>query len=378
MTAELHGGMICSGCASTVALVTSQCPSCGDDPLLAGRYSLVEVLGHGGMGTTYRARCVVSGRVVAVKEFPLRASDAPKKRELFLREAQVLRQLHHPAIPRWLDQFEAGRGKHRALYLIREFVEGRDLAREMLEHRYSSAEVLDIVDELLGLLSYLHSLSPPIIHRDLKPANVLRRTVDGRLMLVDFGAVRDVVQDSDLGGSTITGTFGYMAPEQFRGDAVPATDLYGVGALAVCLLTRREPHTLLGNTGRLEWQAHTRVDPVLGTLLNRLLESDPEKRPTNAAHVRRWINSVRRAPPHVPLPPIPGPMGPPAGRPHAAPLAITGPRAPVRAPGRALATRPALPDAVPFVGMAVGVATSLGVLAMLLAMLMTVLGLLLL
>lgn len=374
MTAEIHGGMICSGCAGAVALVTSRCPDCGDDPLLAGRYGLVEVLGHG-VGTTYRARCVVSGRLVAVKELPLRPSDPPKHRELFLREAQVLRQLRHPSIPRWLDQFEAGRGKHRALYLVREFVEGRDLARELAEHRYTSGEVLEIVDELLGVLAYLHALSPPVIHRDLKPANVLRRAVDGRLVLVDFGAVRDAMQDADLGGSTITGTFGYMAPEQFRGDAVPATDLYGVGALAVCLLTRREPHTLLGPSGRLEWEPHTRVDPVLATLLHRLLEPDPRKRPADAVQVRRWIDSVRRAPPHLPLPPIPAPPGPPVRR--GPPLVITGPHAP-SAPHRALAARPALPDAVPFVGMAVGVATSLGLLAMLLAMLMTVLGLVLL
>lgn len=377
MTAEIHGGMICSGCAGAVALVTSRCPACGEDPLLAGRYSLVEVLGHGGVGATYRARCVVSGRLVAVKELPLRPSDPPKHRELFLREAQVLRQLRHASIPRWLDQFESGHGKHRALYLVREFVEGRDLARELAEHRYTSTEVLDVVDELLGVLAYLHALSPPVIHRDLKPANVLRRSVDGRLVLVDFGAVRDAMQDVDLGGSTITGTFGYMAPEQFRGDAVPATDLYGVGALAVCLLTRREPHTLLGPSGRLEWEAHTRVDPVLATLLHRLLEPDPRRRPADAVQVRRWIGSVRRAPPHLPLPPIPIPLAGPSPTRGGVPLVVTGPRAP-SAPQRALAVRPALPDAVPFVGMAVGVATSLGLLAMLLAMLMTVLGLVLL
>src|SRR5690606_3127387 len=244
-------------------------------------------------------------------------------------------------------------------------------------HRYTSAEVLDVVDELLGVLAYLHALAPPIIHRDLKPANVLRRTVDGRLVLVDFGAVRDAMQDLELGGSTITGTFGYMAPEQFRGDAVPATDLYGVGALAVCLLTRREPHTLLGPSGRLEWEAHTRVDPVLATLLHRLLEPDPRRRPADAVQVRRWIGSVRRAPPHLPLPPIPIPLAGPSPTRGGVPLVVTGPRAP-SAPQRALAVRPALPDAVPFVGMAVGVATSLGLLAMLLAMLMTVLGLVLL
>jgi serine/threonine-protein kinase len=88
---------------------------------------------------------------------------------------------------------------------VQDFVAGHTLAEELAEHRYGEAEVLAIVEELCEVLAYLHGRSPPVIHRDLKPRNVMRRTADGRLALIDFGAARDTVREQ--GGSLTTNHF---------------------------------------------------------------------------------------------------------------------------------------------------------------------------
>jgi hypothetical protein len=285
---------LCAACGEPTA--ADPCASCGASPLLVGRFRLLEALGSGRSGTTFRAVRVVDGAVVAIKEMPLRGAQSDKARALLQREARVLRELDHPRIPRHVEDFVAGRGKHAALFLVEELIEGVDLAREMERHRYDEADVLDVLAGILPVLAYLHGRSPPVIHRDLKPRNVMRRA-DGALVLLDFGAVRDALVDSELGGSTVAGTFGYMAPEQFRGDAAPGTDLYGLGALAVALLTRREPNTLSDTTGRVKWRAHANVSSGTAVLLDRLLDPDLDRRPRSApvalAEVERLRASLR-------------------------------------------------------------------------------------
>jgi serine/threonine protein kinase len=129
-----------------------------------------------------------------------------------------------------------------ALYLVMEKIEGQSLAA--LTSRggaLSRADVVRFLRDAASVLEYLHGRSPPVIHRDINPKNVIRRP-DGSYALVDFGAVRDRLKPE--GGSTVVGTFGYMAPEQLQGRALPATDVYSVGATALRLLTGREPETL--------------------------------------------------------------------------------------------------------------------------------------
>ncbi|MBW1880139.1 MAG: serine/threonine protein kinase, partial [Deltaproteobacteria bacterium] len=291
--------MICAACGELTP--QAPCTTCGDAPLLDQRYCLEEVLGQGPQGTTYRATSMADGSAVVVKELRVQAHLADKRRELFVREAHVLRQLDHPAIPRYIDDFEVRSGRWRTLCLVQAFIEGASLASIALDHRYEQDEVLEITAALLDILTYLHELSPPVVHRDIKPSNVIRRS-DGGLSLVDFGAVRDALKDPDLGGSTVAGTFGYMAPEQFAGDASPRTDLYGVGALAVALLTRREPHTLLDLRNRMDWEVHATPHPALAVVLHRLLAPDPEARPESARLAQsevKWAREEMRANPEI-------------------------------------------------------------------------------
>jgi len=247
-----------------------------------------EVIGRGASGTTWRGE--YEGRTVAIKEIPLEDLDA-KRRELASREAEVLRQLSHPAIPAYFAH-----SVEECVTLVMEFVEGQSLGDEAAERRYTPVEVVAVMQELADVLEYLHGLSPPVVHRDLKPSNVIRRP-DGSLVLIDFGAVRDHL--TVLGGSTVAGTFGYMAPEQFAGDAVPASDLYALGALAIRLLTRRDPRTLLDHANRMNWREHAQVPAALAAVLEDLVEPDVEKRIASVEELRRRLAD--------PLPPRPEP-----------------------------------------------------------------------
>jgi len=276
--------VICSHCGESTAL--DPCPGCGESPILEGRYRLEAVIGQGGSGVTYRATRLTDGHPVCVKELAFRALRSFEAERLFRREAAVLRQLDHPQIPAYLDDFGAGAGRSLALYLVQELVDGRSLADEMDDHRYTEREVFGVVDEVLELLEYLHGLAPPVVHRDLKPSNVMRRVSDGRLVLIDLGSVKDTVANSVSGSATVAGTFGYMAPEQLYGTATPASDLYAVGVIAVVLLSRREPAELLDREQQLDWRRHVHASPRTLHLLDRLTCRAPDERPASATEAR--------------------------------------------------------------------------------------------
>ena len=282
--------MICASCG--VKTRFNPCTSCEAEALLAGAYRLEEIIGTGAAATTYRAIRQTDDRTVVIKEMVMSRARADKSRELFEREARVLRQLSHGQIPAYLDDFAIKNGKMQSLCLVQEFIEGTSLADELTSHRYTESEVLEICAELLEILGYLHGLSPPVVHRDLKPRNVMRRS-DGKLVLIDFGAVRDALKNVDIGGSSVAGTFGYMAPEQFQGDATPASDLYGLGALAVALLTRREPHTMLDAHGRLQWHEHAAVSAQCRATIDQFIRPEATERPASA---RAAIEEMRRHP----------------------------------------------------------------------------------
>jgi serine/threonine protein kinase len=278
--------MLCARCNHAFPAAPT-CPDCGADPYLRGpaeAYRLEAVIGQGGLGTTYRATRLRDGLPVAVKELPLRAVERAKLLELFEREAQTLRQLRHPGIPAYHDHFTDGHGKHLVLCLVQALIPGQTLAQESQSRRYNEAEVWQVVAEVCDILIYLHGLSPPVIHRDLKPANVMRHA-DGHLVLIDFGAVRDSLKGPQ-GGSTVAGTFGFMPPEQFAGVATPATDLYALGALALSLLTRRDPSSLLDHRHRLQWRDAVSLSPQGVALLSDLLEPDHTRRLQRASNVR--------------------------------------------------------------------------------------------
>ncbi|HEX9795753.1 MAG TPA: serine/threonine-protein kinase [Anaerolineales bacterium] len=211
---------------------------------LQDRYLILGVLGTGGMGSVYKGRDLHFPNVtklVAVKEMINMATD-PTMHEMvvrnFEREADLLATLSHPSIPRIYDYFT----HDRSSYLVMEFIEGRDLEAILreAENFLPEEQVVAWAIELCDVLTFLHGHKPqPVVFRDMKPSNVM---VDqhGHIRLIDFGIAR-VFQPGEKG--TMIGTEGYSPPEQYRGEASPAGDLYALGATLHHLLTRRDPRS---------------------------------------------------------------------------------------------------------------------------------------
>jgi serine/threonine protein kinase len=242
-----------------------------------GRYVVVGSLGAGSQGETLAAVDKREGRPVAIKRFTIRGAKSWKDVELAEREATVLASLDHPSLPRYIDHFE----ENGALYLVMEKVEGESLAaRRRRQAPLQHEQVLRFLTDAAACLRYLHGHAPPIVHRDIKPGNVLLRP-DGSYCFVDFGSVRDRLKPE--GGSTVVGTFGFMAPEQFQGRAAPVSDVYAVGATALSLITGREPEDLPHKGLGIDVEAALRglADRRLVAALRSMLEPDPDRRATS-------------------------------------------------------------------------------------------------
>ncbi|WP_437722706.1 serine/threonine protein kinase [Sorangium sp. So ce861] len=244
-----------------------------------GRYVVTRALGEGAQGHTLEAVDKRLGKLIAIKRFQIRGASSWKGVELAEREARVLASLSHPSLPAYLDHFE----EDGALFLVMEKIDGESLgAMRRRRAVLGRDEIVRFLRDASGVLDYLHGRAPPVIHRDIKPNNVIRRP-DGSFAIVDFGAVRDRLRPE--GGSTVVGTFGYMAPEQFQGRALPASDVYAVGATALCLLTGEEPEDLPHRGLAIDVAAALggRADPGLVRALSAMLEPDPERRAARIA-----------------------------------------------------------------------------------------------
>ncbi|MBN1945229.1 MAG: serine/threonine protein kinase [Bradymonadales bacterium] len=256
-----------------------------DGPLIAGRYRLGRLIGKGSQGATYLAKDIEGEGLVAVKEFNLAEAVDWKQFELFQRECALLQQLDHPGIPKYLDQFRNQDDTRH--YLVMEFIDGESL-KEIARRRgpLGERELWRILIQVIGLLAYLHSQDPPIIHRDIKPGNLIQRA-NGEIYLVDFGGARKALKRA--GGSTVVGTFGYMAPEQLHGQATPATDLYALGTTLLNLGTGIEPEDFPRKGLRIDFSPLLEVSPQLEKLLQDLLEPDPDHRPPSAIEVQELM-----------------------------------------------------------------------------------------
>ncbi|HEY9700138.1 MAG TPA: serine/threonine-protein kinase [Trichocoleus sp.] len=172
---------------------------------------------------------------------------------LFQREAQVLQNLQHPRIPAYRDQFTL-EGTIGWFAIVQDYIPGTSL-QAFLDRgqRLTEAEVKQIAENVLQILIYLHELNPPILHRDIKPSNLIFDET-GELHLVDFGAVQDrsAMERSTF---TIVGTYGYTPLEQFGGRAVPASDLYALGATLMHVITGIAPADFQQLAGTEFWRS---------------------------------------------------------------------------------------------------------------------------
>ncbi len=266
------------------------------DTILMTRYKIMGVLGGGGQGAVYQARDLNfpdARRLVAIKEMRYTTND-PNLRastlKAFHREANILATLSHPAIPKIFDFFDIN---DRA-YLVMEFINGSDLELLLTKAKELPVnKVLDWAIELCDVLHYLHTQPKPVIFRDMKPSNIMIDSL-GKARLIDFGIAKIFV-----GGShhTMIGTEGYSAPEQYRGDASPLSDIYGLGATLHHVLTRVDPRLeppFSFNERNIQ-DYNDKVPPGLAEVIERALEIEPANRFQSAAEMLEALKAVRDA-----------------------------------------------------------------------------------
>ncbi|MEG5136396.1 serine/threonine-protein kinase [Microcoleus sp. A6-C6] len=248
------------------------------EKIIAERYRILGKLGQGGVGITYAAVDLKSNQKVALKALSLRLTTEWKKVELFEREAKTLSGLNHPGIPRYIDYFQVDTSQDRCFYIAQQLAPGKSLA-QLIENGWkpNEAQVRHIAHQLLEILAYLQSLLPATIHRDIKPQNIIIQK-NGRVFLVDFGAVQNTYHHTVTGGSTVVGTYGYMAPEQFRGKAVLSTDLYGLGTTLLFLLTQKFPSDLPRKKLKVQFRDIVSISTEFADWLEKIVEPEIEDR----------------------------------------------------------------------------------------------------
>lgn len=248
------------------------------EQILQGRYQLKQRLGQNAGRQTWLADDLETqpSKSVVVKLLAFGGEVQWDDLKLFEREAQILKQLNHPRIPKYGDDFCID---ERSLWfgLVQEYIPGTCLKELLLQgKKFSEKEVRKIASEILNILIYLHELSPPVLHRDIKPSNLIWGD-DDKIYLVDFGAVQD--KASKEGATfTVVGTYGYAPMEQFGGRAVPASDLYSLGATLIHLLTGTAPADLPSRNLRIQFSGQVSLSKPLISWIEKLTEPAPEER----------------------------------------------------------------------------------------------------
>ena len=254
--------------------------------VIAGRFEVLRVLGEGASARTLMCREVAAARDVALKELHVAHLDDWKRLELFEREAKVLAGLRHHAIPEVFESIELEEDGRVVLILVQELIDGLSLARRMEEGpALGQTELIQLTLGVLDVLEYLHGRSPPVYHRDIKPSNIVVRPT-GAPVLVDFGSVTHGWRPAGAAGSTVTGTFGYMPPEQLLGQVGPTSDLYALGATLLHLLSGRSPTDFSFDSGRIEVPEDLPAPDPLRRLVCALLEPAPNRRPATVKDAR--------------------------------------------------------------------------------------------
>ncbi len=266
------------------------CHQCGDPLLLVERYWAQRVLGEGGFGRTFLAvdEFKPSKPPCVIKQFLPQAqgtASVTKAAELFAQEAQRLEELgQHPQIPALLAYFTADNRQ----YLVQELIDGLTLAAELEQNGvFNELAIRELLQDLLAVLEFVHQKQ--VIHRDIKPENIIRRARDRKLVLVDFGAAKQVQPAQRRVTGTAIGSAEYCAPEQAMGKPQFASDLYSLGVTCLHLLTQVSPFDLF-DVMEAEWAWRDRLqgNPVsdeLGYILDRLI-AKPKQRYQSAAAVQ--------------------------------------------------------------------------------------------
>lgn len=260
---------------------------------LQGRFKIVKLLGSGSFGETYLVedRDLPNRPIYVVKRLQPK-SNSPAvlqiAKRLFNSEAEVLYRLgNYDQIPRLLAHFE----EDQQFYLVQEFIRGHDLSKELTPGKqWSEAQVIEFLEDILKTLEFVHQQK--VIHRDIKPANLIRRKQDEKIILIDFGTVKEietlVANTQGNTHSTIAvGTPGYMPNEQQGGKPRFSSDIYATGMVAIQALTGISPEQLPEDpaTGEIIWRKQAQVNDSLAAILDKMVRSHFRDRYQSVAEV---------------------------------------------------------------------------------------------
>ncbi|MBX9725341.1 MAG: serine/threonine protein kinase, partial [Candidatus Obscuribacterales bacterium] len=269
--------------------VTNFVPLMGGQELRGGEYKILMLLACGGMASAYLARNP-EGKSVVVKEMAVPEDAAVNKmnkvHEMFAREAQFLAKLDHPHIVKVLDHFV----ENSRDYLVVEYITGLTLRQQVQMHgAFIEADVVEIAKQLADIMSYLHSRTPAVIHRDITPDNLLISEPDRHITLIDFGAANEFIGAVT---GTLVGKQCYIPPEQFRGHAVPQSDLYAVGATLHFLLTGEDPEPIsISHPAEISSDVSSWIDNIV----SKLTALEPEERMKSAEDLHSILVSTTNA-----------------------------------------------------------------------------------
>ncbi len=277
-----------------------KCKACGSKLLLRDRYHLVKGLGKGGFGATFLAADLsLPGKPLCVIKQLRPSTDNPNflsmARELFQREAKTLGKVgNHPQIPRLLDYFE----DRQQFYLVQEFVKGNNLQQEVKKHGvFDERKARQVLTEVLIILRDIHAQK--VIHRDIKPANIIRREIDNKLVLIDFGVVKNQVNTVAAGNGDQTaltafavGTPGFAPPEQLAMRPVYASDVYALGVTCMYLMSGKAPKNIESDplTGEIQWFKYVDASDTLADILLTMLEVSVKNRYKTAEEVLQALD----------------------------------------------------------------------------------------
>lgn len=262
---------------------------------LDGRYKINRVLGQGGFGQTFLAEDTKRpGHPTCVVKYLMPARQDAKfltvARRLFETEAKILEALgQHSQIPQLLAYFE----ENQQFYLVEQYIEGEPLSEELKpDTRLSEVQVVEILKDVLQALAFIHKHN--VIHRDIKPSNIIRSKEDGLLVLIDFGAVKQMQETEDQ--TIAIGTRGYAPPEQFHGRPRPNSDIYALGMIGIQALTGISPQQLIEErdqkTDNLIWRHLANVGDELAAVLNKMVEYHGSDRYQSANEVLEDLNRI--------------------------------------------------------------------------------------
>ncbi|WP_016950412.1 serine/threonine-protein kinase [Anabaena sp. PCC 7108] len=271
---------------------------------LVGRYQIISHLGGGGFGETYVAydthlpgspQCVVK----KLKPQATNAATLETARRLFDTEAQVLYKLGtHDCIPQLLAYFE----ENAEFYLVQEFIIGHDLSQELAPGKIlSQDEVVTLLQEILEILDFVHQQK--VIHRDVNPRNILRREQDNKLILIDFGAVKEITTQviAPTGKTTSTiaiGTPGYMPGEQAQGTPKLSSDIYALGIITIQAITGLSPEQIEkdAENNEIMWRNHAIVTPEFAEFLDKMVCYDFRQRYGSATLALKALQELNKLP----------------------------------------------------------------------------------